>query len=176
MWLPATGTCHIPCRAEKGSSSSSQAGDENASPRIPLLHLTGWVPGDVGVSTSMVCLPPQARLRFCASPRPAQPLPGSRGEFSTGAARLHSCTTLPKPGLQGEFLRSSGRLILGYADHYWSVSSLSENSSSSNVQDRPTYRAARCPRKQPVPKSVILFISLLLLDTYCLSGWAYIAE
>lgn len=78
MWLPATGTCHIPCRAEKGSSSSSQAADENASPRIPLLHLTGWVPGDVGVSTSMVCLPPQARLRFCASPRPAQPVPGSR--------------------------------------------------------------------------------------------------
>lgn len=97
-------------------------------------------------------------------------------EFSTGAARLHSCTTLPKPGLQGKFLRSSGRLILGYADHYWSVSSLSENSSSSNVQDRPTYRAARGPRKWLVPKSVILFTSLLLLDTYCLSGWAYIAE
>lgn len=107
------GTCDIPCRAEKGSSSSSQAADENASPRIPLLHLTGWVPGDVGFSTSMVCLPPQAGLRSCASPRPAQPPPVSRWEFSTGAARLYSCTTLPRPGLQGEFLRSSGRLILG---------------------------------------------------------------
>lgn len=97
----------------RGSSSSSQAGDENASPRIPLLHLTGWVPGDVGFSTSMVCLPPQAGLGSCASPRPAQPPPVSRREFSTGAARLYSCTTFPKPGLQSEFLRSSGRLILG---------------------------------------------------------------
>lgn len=107
----------------------------------------------------MVCLTPQAGLKPCASPRPAQLLPVSRQEFSTGAARLYSCTTLPKPGLQGEFLRTSCKLISGMLIIIWSVSSLSENSSSSNVYGRPTHRAARCPRKWPVTKSVIHFPS-----------------
>lgn len=112
LHVAASHRCDIPCRAEKGSSRSSQAGDENGSPGIPLLLLTGWVPGDVDFSTTMVCLPPQAGLRSRASSRPAQPLPVSQWEFSTGA-RLFCCTTLPKPRLQGQFFRTSGRLILG---------------------------------------------------------------
>lgn len=80
---------NIPCRAEKGSSSSSQAGDDNRSPRIPLLLLIGWVPGDVGFSSHYW----SASLHSQGSDHvpahvPAQPLPFSWCEFSTGAA-LH---------------------------------------------------------------------------------------
>lgn len=132
-WQPQD-RCNIPCRAEKGSSTSSQAGDDNCSPAIPLLLLIGWVPGDVGFSSHhwSASLHSQGSDHGPA-PVPAQPLPSSQCTFSTGAA-LHqpllyykSLKACRSPvWISGE----SGSLILGVLVSIWSVGSPSANSSS----------------------------------------------
>lgn len=108
---------NIPCRAERGSSSSSQAGDENGSPRIPLLLLTGWLPGDVGSSTTMVSLTPQAGLRSCASPCHTAPASLTTGvqHWSCQVILLYNPSKATSPRwISQKFWQAH----LGYADHY----------------------------------------------------------
>lgn len=94
------GTCDIPCRAEKGSSSSSQAGDKSGSPRIPLLLLTGWgrwLHHHYG-------LPPSTGRAQVLCKLQASRLPAS---LMTGVQ--HWSCQVSKVNFSG----SSGRLILG---------------------------------------------------------------
>lgn len=98
----------------------------NRSPRIPLLLLTGWVPGDSGFSSHHCSASAHSRVGSTGSPSTAPEIQAPALPHTS-----HSCTIIfAKPNLQREFLRTSGRLLLGILIIIWFVSSFSENSAS----------------------------------------------